>query len=306
MGHRPGHRAAAVLVLALLVAGCGARPAAPPQGCGAAVPGLERRTAALPGVDLHHAVGGRGPVLVLVHGFPETWRVWAPVASRLRDRFTVVLPDLRGIGCSSAPPDGYDTRTRAADLAALLDRIAPGRPVVAVGHDLGGMVAHAWARDRPDQVRGLVVAGAGIPGAGLAELAPPHVARFAADPDGVAARARGREREWLAAFTASPAFAASGALDDAVAAYGRPGRLRTALAQYAALPRDAAVQRAERPAPLRIPVTALEGGAPGITSASLPRVAARVRTVVVPGTGHYLQVERPDAVAAAIARAAAG
>ncbi|MFP5069366.1 alpha/beta fold hydrolase [Pseudonocardia nantongensis] len=305
MRRRSGYRAL-VVVLALLVAGCGARPAAPPDGCGAEVPGLERRTAELPGVRLHHAVGGRGPVIVLVHGFPETWRVWAPVGFRLLDRFTVVLPDLRGIGCSSVPTGGYDTRTRAADLGALLDRIAPGRRVVAVGHDLGGMVAYAWARDRRDQVRGLVVTGAGVPGAGLAELAPPHVARFAADPDGVADEARGREREWLAAFTASQAFATSGALDDAVAAYDRPGRLRTALAQYAALPRDAAVQRAERSDPLTIPVTALEGGAPGTASATLPWVAARVRTVVVPGTGHYLQVERPEAVAAAIAGAAGG
>jgi pimeloyl-ACP methyl ester carboxylesterase len=195
---------------------------------------------------------------------------------------------------------GYTPAGAAADLHHLVRSLGAG-PVAVVGHDLGGIAAVAWARDHPGDVRRLVVSGAGVPGAGLEERAPPHVARFAADPDAVAARAAGRERDWLAAFTGSPAFASSGALDDAVAAYARPGRMRLALRQYAGLADDAAANRAAR---LAVPVTALEGGAPGIASATLPRVARDVRTVMVPGTGHYLLVERPGAVADAIAAAA--
>lgn len=305
----PRRHRTTILVAVLLLAGCAGaldRPGAPaPAGCGAEVPGFTRHVAELPGARIHYAVGGRGPTVVLVHGFPETWRVWRQVATRLADRFTVVLPDLRGVGCSSPEPAGYDAATRAEDLHHLVRQVRPG-PVAVVGHDLGGMVAYAWARTHRDEVTRLVVAGAGIPGFGLAELAPQHVARFAADPDGVAAETEGRERSWLAAFTASPAFAASGALDDAVAAYSRPGRMRLAMQPYRELDRDAGDNRRAPTAPLSIPVTALEGGAPGISSATLPRVARSVRTVVIPGAGHYALVEQPGRFADSVSDALRG
>jgi pimeloyl-ACP methyl ester carboxylesterase len=319
-----------VLLVGALLAGCAAAPTAPTGtdgACGADVPGLTQRFVPVDGVVLHVAVGGPpgAPAIVLVPGFPETWRTWRGVATDLVADHRVVVPDPRGTGCSSfAPPTpagadpraAYDAASLAADLAGLATALGLG-PSVVVGHDMGAMPALAWARARPDQVRHLVLSGGGVPGAGLEERAPPHVAAFTAAPPGeIAAQVAGREAEFLARFVGDPAVAASGSLDDAVRAYSRPGRLDAAMGRYRGLALDAAATRAD-PRPLAVPATALEGGAPGIAAATLPAVAPRNPTtapaaplapdvVVVPQAGHYLQEDRPGATAAAIRAIAAG
>jgi pimeloyl-ACP methyl ester carboxylesterase len=309
----PALRVATLLLVGALLAGCGTEPAIPvpvADGCGADVPGLTRRFVPVDGVVLHVAVGGppTATAVVLVPGFPETWRTWRAVATDLLADHRVVVPDPRGTGCSSfAPPTpagsdpraAYDAASLAADLAGLATALGLG-PAVVVGHDMGAMPALAWARARPDQVRHLVLSGGGVPGAGLEERAPPHVAAFAAAPPGeVAARVAGREADFLARFVGDPAVAASGSLDDAVRAYARPGRLDAAMGRYRGLPLDAAATRAD-PRPLAVPATALEGGAPGIAAATLPVVASHSDVAVVPGAGHYLQEDRPAETAAAI------
>ena len=281
-----------------------------PPDCGAELPGFTRHTVAVHGVVLHVALGGppTAPPVVLLHGFPETWRTWSGVAGDLAADHRVVLPDLRGVGCSSfapaATPDAYDKRSMAADLAALVDALRLA-PATVVGHDMGAMTAFAWARARPDQVARLGLSGGGVPGYGLTELGPPHLATFAAPPGQVARSVAGREREFLTRFVASPAVERSGALDDAVRAYSRPGRLDAALGQYRALARDAADNRAD-PRPLPMPVLALSGGAPDISAATVAALAPRLSVTVVPEAGHYVQQERPRAVAAEIRAFAAG
>jgi pimeloyl-ACP methyl ester carboxylesterase len=324
-----------VLLVGTVLPACTARPAADPvatgsapadDACGADVPGLTRRFVPVDGVVLHVAVGGPpgAPAIVLVPGFPETWRTWRAVATRLVADHRVVIPDPRGSGCSSfAPPTpagtdpraAYDAASLAADLAGLSTALGLGRAVV-VGHDMGAMPALAWARARPDQVRHLVLSGGGVPGAGLEERAPPHVAAFAAAPPGeIAAQVAGREPAFLARFVGDPAVAASGSLADAVRAYSRPGRLDAAMGRYRGLPLDAAATRAD-PRPLAVPATALEGGAPGIAAATLPVVARGgdattpvapfARDVVVPHSGHYVQEDQPDLTAAAVRAIADG
>ncbi|WP_285592158.1 alpha/beta hydrolase [Actinomycetospora sp. NBRC 106378] len=273
-------------------------PTATATRCGADVPGLTQATVDTGVVRLHVAVGGPpdAPVVVLLHGFPETWRTWRGVAVDLVADHRVVVPDLRGAGCSEpGPVPDPDAGTLAADLAGLSARLGLA-PAVVVGHDMGAMPAYAWARARPDQVRHLVLSGGGVPGLGLEALAPPHVAAFATAPPGrLAAEVAGREREVLGAFVGDPAVAASGSLDDAVRAYSAPGRYDAAMGRYRALPRDAARNRLD-PGPLAVPATALEGGAPGISAATLPGADV----VVVPGAGHYLQEDQPHETAAAI------
>ena len=299
----------ALLVAALGVLVLVAVPSSSTDACGADVPGLERRTVDTGVVDLDVAVGGPvdAPAVVLLHGFPETWRTWRTVAADLVTDHRVVVPDLRGAGCSDlAPDDGRtdpDGRTAygPAALAADLDGLAAAldlAPAVVVGHDMGAMVALAWAHDAPGRVRHLVLSGGGVPGGGLEELAPPHVAAFAGAPPGeIAARVAGHERDFLTRFVGGGAVVASGSLDDAVRAYSRRGRLDAAIGRYRGLVPDAR--------PLRVPATALEGGAPGISAATLPRVAPGADVVVVPGAGHYLQEDRPLATAAAIRAIAA-
>lgn len=292
----------ALLAVAVLVTACATASSAAPDpgaGCEPAPPGFAHGVTQLSGTRLHWVRGGRGDPVVLVPGFPETWATWRGVMSRLARERTVLAVDPRGVGCSALTPDGYDKQTLAADLHELAARLGLGR-VAVVGHDLGGMTAFAWARAHPDQVDRLVVAGAGIPGLGLEEAAPPHVAAFAADPGAVERRAAGDLRGFLRAFVADPAVETSGVLDAAARAYAPPGRLAAALRQYAALPRDAAANRAAGPLPPATRVLALDGGAPGITAASLRRAATTVQTAVVPG-GHYAQVDRPEAFADTVA-----
>jgi haloacetate dehalogenase len=112
-------------------------------------------------VTLHVRVGGRGPPLLLLHGYPQTHAAWHKVAPDLARKFTVVLPDLRGYGHSSCVPDdmehrAYAKRTMAGDVAALMRQLGHSRFSV-MGHDRGARVAYRLALDRPDLVERLVV-----------------------------------------------------------------------------------------------------------------------------------------------------
>jgi pimeloyl-ACP methyl ester carboxylesterase len=294
-----------VAVVAALLGAC-VPTAPPPDPCAPATAGGEVRTEATAGTRLHVSLAGPpgAPVVVLLHGFPETAATWRAVATDLAADHRVVVPDLRGAGCSGfAPPgtDAYAAADLATDLAGLAGVLRLS-PATVVGHDLGAMTAVAWARTRPDQVARLVLSGGGVPGYGLAELGPPHLRAFGdATPGAVEAAQRGRVRDFLAAFTATPAFP----LDDAVAAYAPPGRLDAAMGRYRALDRDAAGNRADA-RPLAMPVLVVAGGAPDLAVPTVTPLAPQRRVVVVPGAGHYVPVEQPAAFADAVRAAASG
>jgi haloacetate dehalogenase len=103
------------------------------------------------GVRLHYVRAGSGPLLVLLHGWPQTSDCWRPVLADLAADFTVVAPDLRGYGLSDKPTTGYDKRRMAADMAGLVEALGFERAMV-MGHDRGARAGHRWALDRPDQV----------------------------------------------------------------------------------------------------------------------------------------------------------
>lgn len=296
----------ALTAVLMVVGGCSAEPAATSR-CGGGVPGFEHRDAQLGQTRLHYVIGGQGPAVVLLHGFPETWYAWRDVMPQLAERHTVIAPDLRGVGCSSLQRDGYDKQTMAADVHRLVTRLGFERAAV-VGHDLGGMVAFAYARSHPREVSHLVVSGAVLPGFGLARLLDftrpgrglPHLVFFM-QPKLPERLISGREREFLASFVGGPAVVGREAFDGYVDAYSRPGRLTAALGQYRALYRDAADNRRGLDAPLPMPVLAINGDrARTGTAASLRRVAGDVRAETVPDAGHYLPEERPAEFAAAL------
>jgi len=296
-----------VLTLALLLAdGCSAAQS-PASRCGGDVPGFEHRTAQVGEARLHYVIGGQGPPVVLLHGFPETWYAWRRVMPMLAARHTVIAPDLRGVGCSSVEPAGYDKQTMAADVHRLVTGLGFER-VGLVGHDLGGMVAFAYAHRHPGAVSHLVVSGAVLPGFGLERLLDftrpgqglPHLVFFMQRelPERLIS---GREREFLARFVGGPETVGREAFDEYVAAYSRPGRLPAALGQYRTLYQDAADNRRGLVAPLPMPVLALGGEQAGTgTAASLRRVALDVQEVTVPGAGHYLPEEAPAEFAGAV------
>src|SRR4249919_928085 len=116
---------------------------------------------------LHAVIGGEGPPLLLVHGWPETWYAWRLVMPTLAEDFEVIAVDQRGIGLSDKPRDGYDIGTLASDLVSLMDALGHG-VFAAYGTDTGMPIAHALAADYPERVERLVVSEAFLPGIGSA------------------------------------------------------------------------------------------------------------------------------------------
>lgn len=299
--------AAVLLLVSVLVADATHPTRRSLARCGGALDGFSHAQREVPGARLHYVIGGQGPVVVLLHGFPQTWLAWRHVMPLLARNHTVVVPDLRGVGCSSVEASGYDKHTLAQDVHDLLKHLGFGRAAV-VGHDMGGMVAYAYARTYRRETSHVVISAAVLPGFGLRQLvAPrrqgaglPHLGLFIR-PWAPEQLISGRERDFLAHFIASPDVLGSSAFAQYVWAYSRPGRLSAALAQYRALPRDAA-ENTRRAAPLTMPVLALSGeyGMPEQTSSSVHRVGGEVRETVVPRAGHYLPEERPNAVARAV------
>ncbi|PZS40914.1 MAG: hypothetical protein DLM62_00335 [Pseudonocardiales bacterium] len=313
-GHHVGMRISlfsALLITALSVClACAKVPGSAAGGlpeCGGNPPGFSHRTAEVSGARLHYVIGGRGPAVVLLHGFPETWWTWRQVMPLLAQAHTVIAPDLPGVGCSSLESAGYDTQTLARDVHGLVASL--GLPRVAlVGHDLGGWVAYAYARQYRDEVTHLVLSGAAIPGFGLERLLDFRVPGqglahlvFFTQPRVPELLISGREREYFAAFIASPAMQRSGAVEVYARAYSRPGRLSAALGQYRALYTDAVDNRRGAGAPLTMPTLALAGvGETQLSAEGLRQVANNVHEVAIPGAGHYVQEEHPVELAHAL------
>ena len=132
--------------------------------------GFHYRQVEANGVTLACAVGGFGPPLFVLHGWPQTGRAWRLVLQELAESYTVVGPDLRGAGNSSRPPAGYRKREQAEDMRALLKGLTLNEPVIVVGHDIGGMIAFAWAAAYPEEVSALVLMGLLVPNFGLEAL----------------------------------------------------------------------------------------------------------------------------------------
>lgn len=251
-------------------------------------------------IELAHTISGQGPVVVLLHGHPQTAASWRTVVPRLAASHRVIVVDLRGQGASPAPEDGYHSATRAADVAELLDRLGVARAAV-VGTDLGGQVAYALARDAPGLVTRLAVLEAVIPGTAAASgpLAAPHIARHA-DVEAMVSATRGRERQHVEEFVCGerrPCPYPPDLLADAASALARPGYLRGAFTPYQELARPA-----RDPGRIDLPVLTIGGekGVGNLPARSLREVADDVSEVVLPGASHWLAEEHPEELLAAL------
>jgi len=152
-------------------------------------------------VRIHYRIGGRGDPVVLLHGFSQTGHAWRPVAQELARTHTVIVPDLRGIGGSSKPASGYDKVTLARDIYALIRQLG-ARRVSLVGHDIGLMVAYAYAAQWPAEVERLVLMDAPLPGVGNwnAIWTNPRYWHFHFHGEVPLRLVTGRERVWLERF----------------------------------------------------------------------------------------------------------
>ena len=263
---------------------------------------------------LHAVIGGDGPPLLLVHGWPQTWYAWRLLMPALARDFTVVAVDQRGIGLSDKPHDVYDTGTVAADLVALMDALGHQRFAL-YGTDTGMPISYALAADHPDRVERLVVSEAPIPGVSPSPplLVPPRLnARlwhltFNQLPGEVnEALVRGREDVFFGAeFDAS---AGTNKLpDDAVRYYidtlaADPEALRGSFEIYRAFPEIIAQNEQRKTRRLTLPVLAIGGAeSSGEGAANTMRlVADDVQGVVLPDCGHWVAEQAPEALLAAL------
>ncbi|WP_242201546.1 alpha/beta fold hydrolase [Sphingomonas hankookensis] len=267
-------------------------------------------------IDISVRVGGDGPPLVLLHGFPQHSLAFRRIAPALTDRFTVIVPDQRGMGASTLPAGSFTKTDMARDLAGVLDALEIEQVHVA-GYDLGAGVAVAFARDFPNRVRRLAVMEFVAAGFGLeAAMAPKagwnvdsnwHFSVFAA-PDVAAWLFHGREREVLSWFFGHESHRGVNAVppedfEAYVRSLSRPGALRAGAQYYAAIFRDGEDNAPLRSRPLAMPVLAVggESHAGPMLKALWSSVAADLSTAVIPEAGHWLGEENPVATAAALA-----
>ncbi|MGY4534424.1 pimeloyl-ACP methyl ester carboxylesterase [Pseudomonas sp. TE3786] len=262
---------------------------------------------ALDGVTLHVRVGGHGPAVVLIHGFGDTGDMWEPLAADLSRDHTVVVPDLRGMGLSSIPASGYDKKTQAGDIRGLLTKLNIDHAVI-VGHDIGTMVAYAYAARYPQQTERLVVMDAPVPGIPPWNdiVRSPMLWHFDFGGKDMERLVAGRERIYLDRFwnefAGDPKKVDEATRQHYAKLYARPGAMHAAFEQFHAIRQDDIDNKASNTSRLPMPVLAIGGEKSfGANEAIVMRNAAdNVTELVVPGAGHWLMEEAPGAVTKAI------
>lgn len=263
--------------------------------------GFQAKTIHSPaGAEIFVRWGGSGPVVVLIHGYAENSDSWAPLAADLMKDHTVVVPDLRGIGRSSKPADGYDKKTQAKDMRAVVTSLGYDKTFV-VAHDIGNMVAYAYAATYPDKVERLVVMDAPIPGIDPWSeiLQNPGVWHFNFHGPDAERLVAGRERIYFDRiwndFTGDPSKPDEATRNFFAATYAQPGGMRAGFAQFAAFSQDAKDNKVFEQTKLTMPVLAVGGEKSfGPLQAVIMRhVATSVQEEVVAGSGHWLMEERP-------------
>lgn len=278
--------------------------------------GFVSDTAKVNGATLHYVRGGAGPALILLHGFPQDWYEFHQIMPRLAKKSTVIAVDLRGVGGSEATPGGYDAANLAADIHQLVQRLKLGRVYVA-GHDIGGMVAYAFARLYPQTARGVMILEAPLPGFQPSDDVNArlwHVGfhQMPSLPENMIA---GRQAVYFREAFFNTGTLNHTAISDAdVARYAKsyvaPAKLRAGLEFYRAFPANARFNAAHREA-IDIPLV-LAGGdsADKAFGALFPELAktlqtygwSNVTTELIKNSGHYVVDEQPEMVAELIER----
>ncbi|MGF7134669.1 haloacetate dehalogenase [Paraburkholderia sp. EB58] len=262
------------------------------------------------GIRQHYLDSGNGPVVVLLHGFPETSFAWRFQIPALAEKFRVIAPDLRGYGETDKPASGYDKRNMAQDLIALLDELGIEK-IALVGHDRGARVATRFAKDHPQRLDRLVVMD-NVPTRVVAQNMNAQTARaywfflFHLVPDLPETLIAGKEAEWLHHFFAdwcyNPHAIDGVAFDTYVRAYKRPGAVRGAMSDYRANAEDVKQDLADADTRIACPTMAVWGedfyavGGMFDMKAVWEGMASQLRAEPIPQCGHLPQEEQPERV----------
>jgi pimeloyl-ACP methyl ester carboxylesterase len=265
---------------------------------------IESRFAEVNGTRLHYLVAGKGHPVLLLHGYAQTSHMWRPLIAELAKTHTVIAPDLRGFGGSAKPEGGYDKKKMAQDVHALATSLGHNR-VGVVGHDIGLMVAYAYAAQYPAEVDRIALMDAFLPGVGdwtsvwlLRDLW--HFHFYGKTP---LALVDGRERIYLEHFWNDFAADPTRSVSEPdrqfyAAAYARPGAMRAGFEVFRAFEQDARDFAGFAKTKLKMPMLVLTGEkASGEFLIQQGRlVADTVEGVVITGSGHWLVDEAPDQV----------
>jgi pimeloyl-ACP methyl ester carboxylesterase len=273
-------------------------------------PGFKTQAVAVDGGVVSVTVGGSGPPVVLLHGYAETSRMWKPLAKVLAPRFTIIAPDLPGIGESSIPKTGLDMKTSTERVHAAVRSLGYSK-VRVVGHDIGLMVAYAYAAMYPEEVEKLALMDAFLPGVGGWEAVynDPglwHFRFYGATPE---ALVKGRERIYFEHFWNDFAADKRRSIPEAdrrayTLAYARPGRMAAGFGYFASFPKTATDFAGLAKTRLGIAVLSI-GGEKSLgeaLGAQAKLVASDVTVVILKDAGHWILEEQPAETIAALTR----
>jgi pimeloyl-ACP methyl ester carboxylesterase len=277
--------------------------------------GFVSNTVKVNGTTLHYVRGGTGPVVILLHGFPEDWSAYHKAMPRLAKKFTVIAVDLRGIGKSLATTNGYDAANLAQDIQELVDQLKIKQVYVA-GHDVGGMVAYAFTRRYPQKTRGVMLMESPLPGLKPWEelKANPHLWHFGFHQTPGLAEKLLAGQQFV--YFRENFFSFNGLKNKAISdsdvvhyakAYSAPEQLRAGMEFYRAFPINEKFNAAQRDNH-NVPIV-LVGGEHSFANL-LPEIAEdlrihgckNIKIEIIKNGGHYIVDEQPETVAELIER----
>ena len=265
------------------------------------------------GVKIHYVIGGKGEPLVLLHGWPETWREWRPIMPTLAQHYTVIAVDIRGAGQSERTAGGYDKKTMAADIHALVTQL--GYPQInLVGHDIGLMVAYACAAQWPDTVKKLILMDAPLPGTAFFDQIShdPRTWHFAfhTAPEFPEYLTAGREKWYLGHFmktvAGDKAVITDALVSEITKPYAAPGGMRAGFEWYRAFEQDGRDNKIFFEKKLPMPVLGVSGDAllpdqkESYVATMMRPYAASVQSAIIAKSGHWLTHEQPEALTQAL------
>jgi pimeloyl-ACP methyl ester carboxylesterase len=276
----------------------------PPLAAARAPVTINSRFAEVNGLKMHYLVAGKGEPVILVHGYAQNSHMWRPLMQELGKTHLVIAPDLRGFGDTAKPETGYDKKTMAQDVHALMQSLGVRKAGIA-GHDIGLMVAYAYAAQYPAEVDRIALLDAFIPGVGdttnlflLRDLW--HFHFYGKTP---LALVTGRERIYFEHFWNDFAADADKSVSEAdrrfyTKKYAQPGAMKAGMEVFRAFDQDARDNQVFSRTMLTMPMLVLGGEKSGgeflISQAKL--VATDVEGVLVKGSGHWLVDEAPGQV----------
>ena len=258
------------------------------------------RFARINGIRLHYVGVGSGPLLLLLHGWPETWLAWREVMPRLSQKFRVLAPDLRGVGLSERTEGGYDKRTIAEDLRQLILH-AEVPDACVVGHDMGGKASYVLAHLHPDLVSKLVLVDCLVPGTENMDVRRGGAWHygFHMAPEFPEMLTKGRERAYIRAQIKAWSHRKNAISEDVIAAYAKlysgRGRMTAGFNYYRALGEDAEFAATLKGRKLAMPVMTIAGrhGVGSKLADAVAPEAERLTSIVVEDSGHFVPEEAP-------------